>query len=558
MNREEVLYLAPYLISLILSFGIFLYAWRHRHVRGAKIYAIYLAGQTASILGFIFELISPNLEIKILWDKFQWFAGTFIGIVSFLIFSIQFSEHKLRHPRIFRGFWLAFPLIFTGLLLTDNIHHLIYPNPHLSTDFPFPELQYDFTAIVYVYSIVYIYGATLYGLVILIRRALQPHNLYRRQFLIVAAGVFFPVAFTIFALMNIRIAPQRDATPFSFAIGNLIVAIGLFRYRLFDIVPIARERVLENMADQVIVLDAQDRIIDINQAALGILGKKSSEVIGKSNSIIFSQWADLVQRFRGINDIRTEVKAIVREQPVYYELKISPIYNQGKQLVGRVVVAHDITKRKTLEDGYRQLSEELEQRVRERTEELAEAYDTTLEGWARALELRDKATEGHSRRVTESTLVVARAMNFDEDELIHVRRGAILHDIGKMGIPDEILRKPGPLTDSERQIVIHHPQVAYDLLVRIPHLKKALEIPYAHHEKWDGTGYPRGLKGEEIPLSARIFAVVDVWDALSFDRPYREAWPKEKVFQYLSNESGKYFDPKVVTIFLHLLEQGKI
>jgi PAS domain S-box-containing protein len=191
-------------------------------------------------------------------------------------------------------------------------------------------------------------------------------------------------------------------------------------------------------------------------------------------------------------------------------------------------------------------------------ENLAEAYETTLEGWAKALELRDKETEGHSRRVTETTLVVARAMGFDDEELIHIRHGTILHDIGKMAIPDDILRKPGPLTDSERQIVMHHPKVAYDLLVRIPHLKKALEIPYLHHEKWDGTGYPRGLKRDEIPLSARIFAVVDVWDALSSNRPYREAWPKEKVSQYINAESGKHFDPKVVTVFLQLLEQGKI
>ena len=582
-----------------------------------------------------------------------------------------------------------------------------------------------------------------------------------------------------------------------------------------------------------------------------------------SSSIVFSQWADLVERFKGIKEIETEVKTLATGQAVHYELKSSPIYDQRKHLVGRVIVAHDITKRKTLEDGYRMLSEELEERVQERTEELrksaeryravvenqtefivrwkpggkrtfvndaycrywgisyehalsidfmshiveedrpaieekfsrlgsgevdaetevhriikpdgsirwqewtdqaiidelgqvvefqsvgrditerklaedsllnqlafdelmtrlltrfatctynevdpsietglqeivdfigaeyadilllsddkttwtathkwfaphlasearpasiipagklkwsedhvlngrairintpddyppeaiadrefgeaegtksilsvpikglgqmvygcislatytrhitwldsdvthlkiigdviantlerkraeenlAEAYDTTLEGWAKALELRDKETEGHSRRVTESTLVVARAMNFDEDELIHTRRGAILHDIGKMAIPDDILRKPGPLTDSERHIVMRHPKVAYDLLVRIPHLQKALEIPYSHHEKWDGTGYPRGLKQDEIPLSARIFAVVDVWDALSNDRPYREAWPKEKVSQYISAESGKHFDPQVVTVFLQLLEQGKI
>ena len=862
MDREEVLYLAPYIFSLLLSLGIFLYAWQRRHVRGARAYAIFVLGQTASILGFIFELISPDLEIKLLWDKFQWLTETCIVILYFLVFSIQFSEYKIRHPRIFWTFWLTPPIIFLALLSTDSIHHLLYPNPHLSTDFPFPELEYNFTSVVYLYSI-YIYGATLYGIFLLIRRAVQPYNLYRLQYLTIAAGLIIPVFFTIFALANIRIAPQRDATPFSLAIGNLIVAIGLFRFRLFDLVPIARERVLENMADQIIVLDAQDRVIDINPAALRILGKKSSEIIGKSNSIVFSQWADLVERFMGVNDMTTEVQAVVREQLVYYELRISPIYDQRKQLVGRVVVAHDITKRKTLEDGYRMLSEELDQRVRERTEELrksaeryqavvenqtefivrwkpdgtrtfvneaycryfeispeqalsssfiplvaeedrraveekvirlksgavsietdvhrvikpdggigwqewtdraihdksgqifefqsvgrditerklaevsllnqlafdelmtrlltrfatcaynevdtsiemglkeiadfmgaeyadililsedkttwttthkwgapqiaaiahptqaipagkltwsenkllkgetirintlddypseatmdrqfskaegtksllsvpirgmgqlaygcidlvayarqinwsdsdvthlkiigdviantlerkraaenlAEAYDTTLEGWAKALELRDKETEGHSRRVTETTLVVARAMGFDEDELTHIRRGSILHDIGKMAIPDEILRKPGPLTDDEREIVMRHPQAAYDLLVRIPHLKKALDIPYSHHEKWDGTGYPRGLKQDEIPLSARIFAVVDVWDALSSDRPYREAWSKEKVSQYLSAESGKHFDPKVVATFLQLLEQGKI
>ena len=225
MTREEFLYLAPYIISLFLSLGIFLYAWRRRRVRGARAYAIFVLGQTASILGFIFELISPDLENKLIWDKFQWLTQTCIIILAFLVFAIQFSEYKIRHPRIFWTFLLGPPILFLALLSTDSLHH---------------------------------------------------------------------------------------------------------------------------------------------------------------------------------------------------------------------------------------------------------------------------------------------------------------------------------------------PKVAYDLLVRIPHLKKALEIPYLHHERWDGTGYPRGLKQDEIPLAARIFAVVDVWDALSSDRPYRKAWPKEKVSNYINAESGKHFDPKVVTVFLRLLEQGKI
>ena len=184
------------------------------------------------------------------------------------------------------------------------------------------------------------------------------------------------------------------------------------------------------------------------------------------------------------------------------------------------------------------------------------AYDKTLEGWAKALELRDKETEGHSRRVTEMTLQMARAMGFSEAEIAHVRRGALLHDIGKMGIPDSILHKPGPLTDEEWAIMRQHPLYACNMLTPIEYLRPALDIPCYHHEKWDGTGYPQGLKGEQIPLAARIFAVVDVWDALRSERPYREAWPEEEVLEYIDDQAGSHFDPQVVEAFLHLAREG--
>jgi PAS domain S-box-containing protein/putative nucleotidyltransferase with HDIG domain len=187
--------------------------------------------------------------------------------------------------------------------------------------------------------------------------------------------------------------------------------------------------------------------------------------------------------------------------------------------------------------------------------ELMIAYDATIEGWAQALEYRDQETEGHSRRVLELTLQLARKMGISGHELMHIRRGALLHDIGKMSIPDSILHKPGPLSDEEWILMRKHPIRAYELMSKIPYLQYALEIPYCHHEKWDGTGYPRGLKNEQIPLAARIFAVVDVFDALTSDRPYRPALSEPEVFQYIREQSGHHFDPAVVRTFLTLMNQ---
>lgn len=186
------------------------------------------------------------------------------------------------------------------------------------------------------------------------------------------------------------------------------------------------------------------------------------------------------------------------------------------------------------------------------------AYEATIEGWSHALDLRDKETEGHTQRVTEMTIKLARKMQIEEELIPHIRRGALLHDIGKMGVPDHILLKEGPLTNIEWEIMKKHPQFAYDLLSPIAYLKEALDIPYCHHEKWDGTGYPRGLSGTRIPFAARIFAVVDVWDAITSDRPYRKKWTKRKAIKYIREQSGKQFEPVVVDIFLkEIIKQEK-
>jgi HD-GYP domain-containing protein (c-di-GMP phosphodiesterase class II) len=185
-----------------------------------------------------------------------------------------------------------------------------------------------------------------------------------------------------------------------------------------------------------------------------------------------------------------------------------------------------------------------------RNAEITSAYDATIEGLSRALELRDRETEGHTRRVAELTLVLADKIDIAQEQRIHLERGALLHDVGKMGIPDDILRKPGKLTSQEWEIMKHHPLYAYNILSQIEYLKPALDIPLYHHEHWDGSGYPHGLAGEKIPLAARIFAVVDVYDALTSDRPYRTAWSKEQALDYMKSQSGLYFDPLILQAFL--------
>lgn len=185
--------------------------------------------------------------------------------------------------------------------------------------------------------------------------------------------------------------------------------------------------------------------------------------------------------------------------------------------------------------------------------ELRLAYDATIEGWARALDLHDKETEGHSRRVTELAVELARQLGIGDEDLVQVRRGALLHDIGKMGVPDTILLKPGKLTKEEWEQMQRHATYAYELLSPIEFLRPALDIPYCHHEKWDGSGYPRGLNKEQIPLAARIFAVVDVWDALRSDRPYRAAWSEEEALKFIQEQSGTHFDPAVVQAFVNLV-----
>ena len=307
----------------------------------------------------------------------------------------------------------------------------------------------------------------------------------------------------------------------------------------------------ENSSDMISRHDAVGIFLYASPACRTLLGYKPDELIGTSFTALIhpedaSQLLDLLA-LPEWNDITATVNYRARHKNgdyIWLETTARLFFDNLTQSKELQASSRDITERMQSQEALQKAHADLQ-----------EAYDKTIEGWVLALDLRDRETEGHTQRVTEMTKKLARKLECTDEELVHIRRGALLHDMGKMGIPDEILQKPGPLTDDEWVIMRRHPQYAYQMLSPINYLSQALIIPYYHHERWDGSGYPHKLKGKDIPLHARLFAVVDVWDALSSDRPYRKGLPIKEVVEYLQKEAGRLFDLEIVDTFIPLINE---
>lgn len=308
----------------------------------------------------------------------------------------------------------------------------------------------------------------------------------------------------------------------------------------------------ENSSDIITRSDPSLNVLYISPACRTILGYEPEELIGYPVVRLIhpedaAYMLDLIAN-AGANENSKPItyRALHKNgNYIWLETAVRPIFDSNDRLVEFQASSRDVTERK-----------EAQIALQRALLELREAYDQTIEGWVLALDLRDKETEGHTKRVTELAVRLAQELNCSEEDIIHIHRGALLHDMGKMGIPDEILQKPGALNEEEWKVMRRHPQYAQQMLSRIGYLNEALIIPYCHHERWDGSGYPQGLKGEEIHLFARLFAVVDVWDALSSDRPYRKRMPPEVVTAYLREEAGKLFDPQIVSVFLKVINSS--
>ncbi|MCC7117007.1 MAG: PAS domain S-box protein [Anaerolineales bacterium] len=306
----------------------------------------------------------------------------------------------------------------------------------------------------------------------------------------------------------------------------------------------------ENASDMISRLSTDGVILYISPACQPLLGYTPEELTGRPalNFIETGEREAVAEDF--YKTVENEIniftfRALTKSgKYIWLETSAKAVLDPfTSELIEVQAASRDITERKNAEKELQAAHEDLQ-----------EAYEKTIEGWVHALDLRDRETEGHTQRVTELTLRVARKLGYSEDELVHIRRGALLHDMGKMAIPDEILQKPGPLTEDEWKVMRKHPEHAYNMLSAIAYLHPALDIPLFHHERWDGSGYPKGLKGEDIPKIARLFAIVDVWDALSSDRPYRKSMPRKDVIAYIKENASRLFDPTLVEVFLSLIE----
>lgn len=308
----------------------------------------------------------------------------------------------------------------------------------------------------------------------------------------------------------------------------------------------------ENSSDMISKHDANGVFLYVSPASRTLLGYEPEELMGRSiKQFIHSEDVEtlfaLFDNHANPHNINLTAPYRARHKDgeyIWLETTARLFRDGNSQEREFQAASRNITERKQAQEALQQAHSGLQ-----------EAYDKTIEGWVLALDLRDRETEGHTQRVTEMTVRLARKLGCNEEEIVHIRRGALLHDIGKIGIPDEILQKPGPLTDEEWVIMRKHPQYAFQMLAPIHYLKQALIIPYYHHERWDGSGYPHKLKTTQIPLFARLFAVVDVWDALSSDRPYRKGMPLREITDYLRKEAGRLFDPDIVARFLSLLDE---
>ncbi len=363
MMSVNLPYLLPYALSLLISLSVALYAWQRRGVPGARPFALVAASQSVWTFGYMFELNSETLAAKIFWDDLQ-YAGALVWPLAFLAFALDYTRRPLRRPFLVWSL-LSLPcLLFGVLVLTNPFHGWVRPSASLIPGEPFDALTYDFTTAVWLFSM-YAYALAFIALYLLLATFIRAQSLYRRQMLTVVIGALIPLVGVMLTLFGVTFTFQRDTTPLTFAVSNLLIAWGLFRYRLFDMVPVARDAVFDGMSDYVLVLDGYNRLVDVNPAAERALGQPADQLIGQPAADVLATWGDLVSEFRGETSIKTEIVMDHQGEMHVLALRITPLHRGDHRGHGRIIVARDVTERKRAEQSLQERSEQLQAAIEE-------------------------------------------------------------------------------------------------------------------------------------------------------------------------------------------------
>lgn len=359
MNLKTLSYLIPYFASAFISFGIAFYAWQRRQMPGSKSFGIMVLSQAVWTFGYVCELVTPTLQGKVFWDNMQ-FVTWFIWPLSFFAFVCEFSGRRWRRPRLLWSLLSVPAVIFFLILFAEKQYHLIRPDSVLIPGEPFSALYYEFSMVVLI-ATAYLYTLVFSGIYLLVKRfARAQHGLYRKQTGFILVGTLIPIIGGFLTLFEVILTDQRDMTPLTFAISNMIIAWALYRYGLFDIVPVARDKVVENMSELVFVLDVQNRFVDINPAAQEVLGIHNGEIIGKPVQEILAQWSHLLNLLDANDESMMETKVSYEEDAYFLAIKMTPLYNDSRELNGRLIVARDITDMKIAEQKLQEHAAQLE------------------------------------------------------------------------------------------------------------------------------------------------------------------------------------------------------
>ncbi len=570
----------PYLICLLLCFLLALNFIPGRKRPEVRVFLWLILCESAWIVGFILELLAQDIQGKLFWDSVQ-----FAPSLACTVFLLGFARLYTGCPKAFKPLELTALLVIIAaisvLSFTDGLHGLVRASPYLDSSVVQGELAYDFTFLDWLIFTLF-YAISLWSLFLLLRKGARSHAASRIKHTLVAIGFMFPVLGILGSMLGLRILGHRDFSAFTLVLANICIAFALFRYRLFNLLPLARRLIVESLHDPVMVIDTDGVLVDCNRAMGALLKIRRGRLRGSAVSSVFSSWPsdakEILQECSG--ECRISLGSSPGQQHFMLDCatleKSDGTPGQEAAVLGKVVVLRDISDIVEAERSLHTWNDALESRIHERTEALeaevlksrqAEAklrsagqniHGTQREimlTLAELVESRSKETANHVLRVAEYARIMSEVRGLAPEEVSLVADAAPMHDLGKIVVPDGILNKPGSLSADEMELMRTHTTVGYEILSKSERslIKTAALIALEHHEHWDGGGYPQGMVGTTISLAGRIVCVCDVFDALAMTRIYKDAWELPRIYEFFRDQKGRMFDPELVDLlFLNL------